>query len=84
MGQFRIVITALGGNHGCERTAKPGEPLFKRCSKFICADCLAYDFVQLLKQKGFEVGEATFTHHPGTKVEIVDDMLKNKRRSGSF
>lgn len=51
MGAFNINITGVGG-HGCERKAKPGEKLFGRCGRFNCPDCLAYDFVQRLRQAG--------------------------------
>lgn len=27
---------------------------------------------------------ATFTHWPGSPTQVVDDMLKNERKSGSF
>lgn len=51
MGAFNINITGVGG-HGCERKAKPGEKLFGRCGRFNCPDCMAYEFVQQLRQKG--------------------------------
>lgn len=83
MGQFNINITALGG-HGCDRKAAPGEKLYSRCRRFDCPDCRAYDFLQTLQQMGVVVGEATYTHLPGTNVEVVDDLLKNKRIRGQF
>ena len=83
MGQFRLEIVGTGG-HGCERKALPGERLYTRCGKFGCPDCMSYDFVQQMKQKGFTLGEATFQHFPGTPSEVVDDLLKNERRSGQF
>jgi hypothetical protein len=51
MGAFNINITGVGG-HGCERKAKAGEKLHGRCGRFSCPDCLAYEFVQRLKQAG--------------------------------
>jgi hypothetical protein len=51
MGAFNINITGVGG-HGCERKAKPGEKLWARCGKFTCPDCMAYEFVQRMKQAG--------------------------------
>lgn len=51
MGAFRIEIVGVGG-HGCERKAKPGEKLHGRCGRFNCPDCMAYEFVQQLRQKG--------------------------------
>lgn len=129
MGAFRIEIVGVGG-HGCERKAKPGEKLHARCGRFNCPDCLAYDFVQRLRQAGMvrdgdtalgqevvvgtdipegaeiyhvdaeyrlvdrmvEGGKtfwrinqrAEFTHWPYSKDAVVDDMLKNERKSGQF
>jgi hypothetical protein len=134
MGAFNINITGVGG-HGCERKAKPGEKLHGRCGKFNCPDCLAYDFVQRLRQAGMvrdgdqatgqelkdgelppdgaevyytnsegrlinmpftsaevptfrifwrKPHQALFTHWPDSPTAVVDDMLKNERKSGSF
>lgn len=86
MGDFNINITATGG-HGCERKAKPGEKLYGRCGRFTCPDCMAYDFVQRMKQAGmlsYDTSNATFTHWPGTSAAVVDDMLENERVSGQF
>jgi hypothetical protein len=134
MGAFNINITGVGG-HGCERQAKPGDKLHRRCGRFTCPDCLAYDFTQRLRQAGMvtdghqatgqevkhspacpvvddhgidhctcgavPVGaevyksvdgkqywrkwqQALFTHWPDSPDAVVDDMLKNERRSGSF
>jgi hypothetical protein len=142
MGAFNINITGVGG-HGCERKAKAGDPLYGRCGRFTCPDCMAYDFVQRMKQSGMlregdqaysiqlsetdprvvayqgarlawimEHGgdepradfkrngvfratgptaywlsvpmEALFTHWPSTPGQVVDDMLKNERKSGAF
>lgn len=83
MGQFKLEIVGTGG-HGCERKAQPGERLYARCGKFGCPDCMSYDFVQQLKQKGFGLTEGTFTHWPETTTQVVDDLLKNERRSGQF
>ena len=87
MGSFNINITAVGG-HGCERKAKPGEKLYGRCGRFTCPDCMAYEFVQQLKQRGMFIGspdqKAEFTHWPGQQSQVVDDMLTNERQSGQF
>jgi len=83
MGQWRLEISAIGG-HGCERKARRGEKLYNRCGKFGCADCLAYDFVQMLRVKGFSVETARFIHFPGARQEVVDDLLSNERRMGEF
>lgn len=85
MGIFAIEIKASGG-HGCQRTAGPGEKLYGRCQKLTCPDCLAYDFTQMLRQKGYTIVDATFKHFAGSVDgrEVVDDLLKNERRSGEF
>lgn len=129
MGAFNINITGVGG-HGCERKAKPGEKLHGRCGRFTCPDCLAYDFVQRMRQAGMvrdgdtavgqelkdgedvpagaevyytdaeyrlvpepveggkrfwrKLHQATFTHWPDSPNAVVDDMLRNERRSGQF
>jgi hypothetical protein len=87
MGTFNINITAVGG-HGCERKAKPGEKLFGRCGRFGCPDCMAYEFVQQLKQRGMLHGSdgdnAELTHWPGQRGQVVDDLIKNERKSGQF
>ena len=157
MGAFNINITGVGG-HGCERKAKPGEKLHRRCGRFNCPDCMAYEFVQQLRQRGmlsegqvactevfpstireedyrsgFSAGwaaghaaavhadqtghdggkesvglffsnqvpddsfigsdgkryvqhrhSATFTHWPHSQTTVVDDMLRNERKSGQF
>jgi hypothetical protein len=141
MGAFNINITGVGG-HGCERKAKAGEKLYGRCGRFTCPDCMAYDFVQRLKQAGMvregdtATGQevvhssacsatledctchavpagaeiyytdhehrlvesptptgktfwrvkhhATFTHWPHSPATVIDDMLKNERKAGSF
>jgi hypothetical protein len=82
MGQFAVTIVANGG-HGCDRRAKPGEKLYARCTRLDCPDCLSYDFVQMLRQKGNTPVTATFTHWPGTEHEIVDDLITNTRKSGN-
>ena len=86
MGDFNINITATGG-HGCERKAKAGDKLYGRCGRFNCPDCMAYEFVQQLKQKGMfghTSAKAEFTHWPGQDGTVIDDMLTNERKSGQF
>lgn len=129
MGAFNINITGVGG-HGCDRSAKEGEKLFKRCGRYDCPDCVAFEFVQTLRMKGMvrdgdsatgqelkegdvppagaeiyhtdaehrivdgpSIGgrtfwrkpqQALFTHWPDSPSAVVDDLLKNVRRSGHF
>jgi hypothetical protein len=81
--QFAITIIGLG-EHGCDRRTRAGDRLRSRCGRLDCVDCLALDFVQNLRQKGYILGEATLVHGYRTHVEITDDLLKNERRSGDF
>jgi len=86
MGVFNINITGVGG-HGCERNAKPGDKLVARCGRWTCPDCLAFEFTQRLRQTGmlnFPEAKAEFTHWPGEKGQIVDDMMTNTRKMGQF
>jgi hypothetical protein len=68
----------------CDRIAVEGERLFHRCKQLDCVDCLAQDFVQMLRQKGYLLGEAKITNSWGTERAVVDDMLKNVRERGAF
>ncbi len=86
MGYFEIKIKASGGN-GCDRKAAPGAKLYGRCKRLDCPDCLALDFVQMLRMKSYTVVQATFTHNVGAvdpALEIVDDLLTNTRQQGQF
>ena len=86
MGKFNITIVGVG-NHGCDRHSIEGEKLRTRCNRLTCVDCLTYDFVQNLRQKGFRIGIADFTHHVGAvdqSMVVVDDLLDNTRKSGQF
>ncbi len=86
MGDFNINITATGG-HGCERKAKAGEKLYGRCGRFNCPDCMAYEFVQQLKQRGMmgqSTSSAKLTHWPGQPSQVVDDLVTNERIEGQF
>lgn len=84
MGNFRIVIDAVGG-HGCDRRATEGEALAygPDCT---CPDCTAYRFVQELRAKGWfnSGGGASLTHWPGESDEVVDDLLHGVRAQGRF
>lgn len=87
MGTHRIEITMVGG-HGCDRTAKEGELLAGRCGRVDnCPDCAAAEFVGRMHQLGlFSLPgtSATFTHWPGERGEVVDDMIAGKRIRGQF
>lgn len=81
--QFEIRIVGIGLN-GCDTKAVPGQSLYNRCKRLDCVDCLAQDFVQMLRQKGYRLGVAAFTHNFGTTEQVIDDVLKNERQSGTL
>lgn len=78
MGNFRIVVNAVGG-HGEERDKGHGETL----SLDVGIDGICKRFAEELKQNGCSVTEATLTHWPGTDSQVVDNLLSGKRL-GSF
>ena len=90
MGDFRIVVEAIGG-HGCGREAKDGETVV-RCRRDNCPDCQTERFVEELRARGSNVASARIEHWPvpgaaGTTREEkpgpVDDLVSGIR-SGSF
>lgn len=83
MGNFKIVIDAVGG-HGDNREVGPGGKL--TFSEHGSPDKTAYEFVQSLKTKGWfqHGGSAELVHWPGEKGQVVDDLLNGKRKYGSF
>lgn len=85
MGDFRIVIDAVGG-HGDDRTAKEGEPITIKPieGEYASPDQLAKQFVDVLKVKGLYNLRATLTHWPGQPSEVVDDLVNMTRIKGQF
>ena len=87
MGTFSITITASGAD-GCERRARAGEKLFGRCGRFTCPDCMVYELVQRMRQAGMfghsDQDRAEFVHRPGSENPVIDDLLRNERKSGQF
>jgi len=92
MGDFRIVVEAVGG-HGCQRDVKDGGTVKANCGQESCPDCAARAFVEEFKKHN-SVSSATLTHWPTSDLpnrrrtpptgeNIVDDLLSLKR-SGSF
>jgi hypothetical protein len=73
MGQFLVEISAVGG-HGCDRTAKQGQPI-SSCGRMGCPDCEAKRFLGQLHQT---MPEATLkvTHWPGQPDEVVDEYKR--------
>ncbi len=89
MGDFRIVVEAVGG-HGCGREAKDGEKV-TRCGRRGCPDCEAVRFVDELKRSN-SVHSARIEHWPvpgaagcgrTEQPGPVDDLLAGTR-AGSF
>lgn len=84
MGTFRVEVQGVGG-HGCQRDIKDGRMVYG-CQSMGCPDCITREFVETLKRKGMMAmpdAKATFTHWPGEKGEVVDDLL-TKVRKGNF
>lgn len=81
MGQFRVVVTAVGG-HGCQREVKDGGVVYG-CWKMGCPDCETRRYLEALKRGPSSIENATLTHWPGTTTQVVDDLV-TKVRKGSF
>lgn len=62
MGNFRIIINAVGG-HGDRRNLKDGDVNYG-CHSMDCPDCQARDFVAQLKRRGSTVESAFLEHWP--------------------
>ncbi|MBC7948656.1 MAG: hypothetical protein H7Y42_12285 [Chitinophagaceae bacterium] len=92
MGDFRIVIDAVGG-HGQDRDKKDGEVVDFSIHGENAPEALAKRFVDELKANGCSVDSAKVIHWPldnyggpeknGRAKEIVDDLLTGVR-SGNF
>ncbi len=82
MGQFRVTVVAVG-NHGCGRDGvRSGEGMMP-CGQANCTDCITRRYVADLKASGAALSEATVHHWPGTKGEVIDNLLTGIR-TGSF
>lgn len=87
MGDFRIVIEALGG-HGCQREKGDGETVIG-CERTGCPDCMARELVRRLKRSGTTVKVAEIKHWPAdmpgytTERQVTDDLLTGVR-TGAF
>lgn len=78
MGNFRIIINAVG-NHGDKRNLKDGDKNYG-CMSMTCSDCLAREFVELLKRRGHTVESATLEHWPeinaGSACTYMSPLLR--------
>lgn len=89
MGDFRIVINAVGG-HGQDRDKKDGEIVDFGTNT---PEAIAKEFVEKLKASGCSVDNAYVVHWPldnyegqlknGRATQIVDDLITGKR-TGNF
>jgi hypothetical protein len=92
MGDFRIVINAIGG-HGQDRSKKNGEVVDFNADGPNSPEGLAKEFVEKLKANGVNVEDAQVIHWPldnyggqlknERTTQIVDDLITGKR-IGSF
>lgn len=62
MGNFRIVINAVGG-HGDKRDLNDGDKNWG-CGSMTCPDCLAREFVATMARRGNTIESATLEHWP--------------------
>lgn len=69
MGNFRIVVNAIGG-HGDKRNLKDGEKNWG-CMSMTCPDCLSREFVELLKRRGVTIESAILEHWPAVSEPIA-------------
>lgn len=73
MGNFRIIIDAVGG-HGCSREFKDGEK-FPGCGRLDCPDCVTAEFVQRLKLSQSSIQSAKLIHWPGQESSVEDEFI---------
>jgi hypothetical protein len=88
MGDFRIVINAVGG-HGQDRDKKNGEVVDFGTNT---PEAIAKELVGKLKASGCSVDNAYVVHWPldnyegqlknGRTAQIVDDLVTGKRTGG--
>lgn len=87
MGDFRIVVEAVGG-HGCQREKGNGETVIG-CERQGCPDCMARELVRRLKRSGTTVKVARIDHWPADmpgytpEGQVTDDLLTGLR-TGAF
>ena len=92
MGDFRIVIEAVGG-HGQDRDKKTGDVVDFKQGGDKTPEALALQFIEAMKEAGMSPSQAYIIHWPldnyggqlknSRSHQIVDDFLTGKR-NGSF
>ncbi|SRR6266571_77835 len=89
MGDFRIVIEAMGG-HGCQREKGDGDHVIG-CEQHGCPDCMVRELVRRMRRGGVTLNKAEIVHWPADMEghgyslnhEVRDDLLTGLRR-GTF
>lgn len=89
MGDFRVVIEALGG-HGCQREKGDGD-FVVGCEARDCPDCMVRELVRRMKRGGCTIHKAEIVHWPADmegrsydKAQEVRDDLLTGLRSNTF
>jgi hypothetical protein len=82
MGNFRIVINAVGG-HGVDREVKEGEVVNHFAEGLQTPDAMAKLFVTFLQANGISPDSAELIHWPGEDSEVIDDLISSVRK-GNF
>lgn len=80
MGNFRVVIEAVGG-HGQHRHLGNGETVQDWPEG--TPEAIIAEAVKELRNKGCSIAEATFHHWPNADQQVLDNLLTGKR-TGSF
>jgi hypothetical protein len=88
MGDFRIVINAVGG-HGQDRDKKDGEVVNFSAESSLSPEALAEKFVKELKESGCSVQDAKVIHwpidnYPDQRTSQIEDDLVTGVRKGNF
>lgn len=90
MGDFRIVIDAVGG-HGLDRDKENGEIVDFQKEGPNSPEALAVEFVKLLHSKGVSINGAKVIHWPHDNYpdqrdasKVLSDDLLTGVRTGSF
>lgn len=88
MGDFRIIIDAVGG-HGQDRSKKDGETVNFTADSEINPETMAQGLVETLKANGCSVQNARIVHWPADNYpesreegkEVVDDLITGVRKN---
>ncbi len=82
MGNYRIVIDAVGG-HGVDRSKKDGEVVNHYAEGRTTPDAIAKTLAHLASDLGLSINDAKLIHWPGEESEVTDNLLTGIR-AGSF